>query len=286
MTGVPPRPRHATRPAEALILTAAPIAKLDWHYGMSTPTMWAATGIPVSPATWPEAGGCTEPGRVEAASRTDGFLPSDALASSPTGLLCRTLNAGGARDSMLDRGLTGAGLMVDGLSDRPLTWAGMPARPHGWSAHGLNVADDLQHPSNNPCGFADAVRSVRIFIFSPRAELSFVAGDGSPCGGHRVGPAAFPGKPFPVAFTADRQALSFSDAGTAKPPILPVMRRLYASMVAGQMPHAIPGFTTPTCRACDTLLLPTRQPGHLAQRPGDAGSELGPQPRAGGSGGE
>lgn len=267
MASISPRPKHDTRPAEALILTAKSIAKLDCRSGMPTPTMLAPTGVQLLVAIWRVTGGYTEPKGAEATSPTGGHLPSDVPRNCLAGALCRTFDGGAARECVLNGGLTGAGPVVDGSSACPLTCAGMPARPHGWSVHRFTVADDLRCLADHPCGLADAIRSFRIFVYSPNAKPNLARGDESPCGGHRVGSAALREKPFPVDLPADEQVLSPSGGWTrCNHQACSLCGGAYPGMTAGQMPHASPGYTTATCRAFDAFLPPIWQPGHLVQQ--------------------
>lgn len=267
MAGIPPRPKHATRPAEALILTAMSIAKIDCRSGMPTPTMLAPTGGQLLAGSLREAGDYTEPKRAEATSPTGGHLPSNVSRNYPAGALCRTFNGDGARESVLNDGLTGAGSIVDASSACPLTTARTPARPHGWSVRGFTVADGLRRLADHPCRLADTIRSFRIFVFSPHQKLNSTRGDESPCGGHRVGSAALGEGPFSVDLPADEQELSPSGRWTRyNHRTCSLCGGAYPGVTAGQMPHASPGYTTATCRACGAILLPIWQPGHLVQQ--------------------
>ncbi len=237
MASISPRPKHDTRPAEALILTAKSIAKLDCRSGMPTLTMLAPTGVQLLVAIWRVTGGYAEPKGAEAISPTGGHLPGDVPRNCLAGALCRTFDGGAARECVLNGGLTGAGPVVDGSSACPLTWTGMPARPHGWSVHRFTVADDLRCLADHPCSLADAIRSFRIFVYSPHAKPNFARTDESPCSGHRVGSAALREKPFSVDLPAGEQALSPSGGRTR------YNRRgcslgggAYPGMAAGQMP--------------------------------------------------
>ena len=212
---------------------------------LPTPTMSAPTGVELLEAIWRETGGHTEPNRAEATSPTGGHLPSDVLRDCPAGALCRIFDGGAARESVLNGGLTGAGLIVAAPSACPLTWAGVPERPHEWSVHGFIVADDARSPAHHLCGFADAVRSLRIFIFSPNAKPNLARGDESPCGGHRVFSAALREKPFSVDLPADEQVLSPSGGWTR-------FNHRACSLCGG----AYPGMTPARCR---TLRRDTRR---------------------------
>jgi hypothetical protein len=254
-------------------LTAKSIAKLDCRSGMPTLTMLAPTGVQLLVAIWRVTGGYAEPKGAEAISPTGGHLPGDVPRNCLAGALCRTFDGGAARECVLNGGLTGAGPVVDGSSACPLTWAGMPARPHGWSVHRFTVADDLRCLADHPCSLADAIRSFRIFVYSPHAKPNFARTDESPCSGHRVGSAALREKPFSVDLPAGEQALSPSGGRTR------YNRRAcslgggaYPGMAAGQISDAAPEYTTATCRACGAFLLAIWQFGHLVQQLGAAGS--------------